>query len=322
METSEAAGAAVGRFAPTPSGRLHLGNLLCALLAWLSARAAGGRFLLRIEDLDTARSPRRFADSLERDLAGIGLDWDEGGSRGGPRGSYYQSERTAYYQEVFERLEKAGRLYPCFCTRAQLHAAEAPHASDGEPVYSGRCRRLSREEAAEKARLRAPAVRLWVPDETIGFQDGHFGAFSQNLLRECGDFIVRRADGVFAYQLAVVADDIAMGVTQVVRGRDLLASTPRQIYLCRLLGEEPPAYTHLPLLLAPDGRRLSKRDADLGLDALYARGLTPRDVVGRLAYAAGLAEAPEPASPAELVADFSWDKVPREDIRLPAGLFG
>lgn len=320
IRTSE--GAVVGRFAPTPSGRLHLGNLLCALLAWLSARAAGGRFLLRIEDLDTARSPRRFADALERDLDRLGLDWDEGGRRGGPRGPYYQSERTAYYQAVFARLEKTGRLYPCFCTRAQLHAAEAPHAADGEPVYSGRCRRLTREEAAEKARLRTPAVRLRVPDETIAFADGHFGAASQNLMRDCGDFIVRRADGVFAYQLAVVADDIAMGVNQVVRGRDLLASTPRQIYLYRLLGEEPPAYTHLPLLLAPDGRRLSKRDADLDLDALYARGLTPRDVVGRLAYAAGLTEAPEPASPADLLPIFSWDRVAREDIRLPAGLFG
>lgn len=311
----------VGRFAPTPSGRLHLGNLLCALLAWLACRSAGGRMVLRVEDLDTARSRREYAERMEADLRTLGLDWDEGGSLGGPCGPYYQSERTAYYEELADRLDAMGLLYPCFCTRAQLHAAEAPHAADGEPVYDGRCRRLSPSQRQELASRRPAALRIRVPSETVAFTDGHYGPVAQALDKECGDFILRRGDGLFAYQLAVVADDIAMGVTQVVRGRDLLSSTPRQIYLCRLLGGQLPAYAHLPLLLAPDGRRLSKRDADLGLDALYEKGLSPQGVVGRLAFLAGLLDRPEAAAPRELIPLFAWDKVPREDIRLPRGLF-
>lgn len=311
----------VGRFAPTPSGRLHLGNLLCALLAWLSVRAQGGRMVLRIEDLDTARSRREYALQMEEDLLALGLDWDEGGRAGGPHGPYCQSERTARYAAAAARLEAAGWVYPCFCTRAQLHAAEAPHGSGGEPVYDGHCRGLPEPERAVLAARRAPALRLRVPTETIAFTDGHYGPVSQALDKECGDFVIRRADGIYAYQLAVVADDIAMEVTQVVRGRDLLASTPRQLYLYRLLGAKPPSYSHLPLLLAPDGRRLSKRDGDLGLDALYAKGLSPQDVVGRLAFAAGILERPEAAAPRDLIPLFSWDNIPREDIRLPAGLF-
>lgn len=310
----------VGRFAPTPSGRMHLGNLFCGLLVWLSARSAGGKVILRIEDLDPERTSRAFADQLERDLLFLGLDWDEGGAFGGPHASYYQSERTACYEEIFERFQEEGRLYPCFCSRAQLHAADAPHASDGDVIYDGRCARLTPEEAAERAKRRPPATRIRVPDEIISFTDGHYGPTSQNLLRECGDFVVRRADGIFAYQLAVVADDAAMGVTEVVRGRDLISSTPRQLYLYRLLGVKPPRFLHTPLLLALDGRRLSKRDADLDLDGLRARGLTAERIVGALACAAGLIDRPEPVTPGELLPHFAWDRVPREDVHLPKEL--
>lgn len=313
--------AVVGRFAPTPSGRMHLGNLFCALLSWLSARSRGGRVVLRVENLDTLRTSFALARQMEEDMAFLGLDWDEGGSLGGPHGPYYQSERTAYYELLLEKLAGLGLVYPCFCSRAQLHAASAPHASDGEVVYPGTCRGLTPQAAAQRAKKRPPALRLRVPEEEISFIDGHYGAVRQNLAGACGDFILRRSDGVFAYQLAVVADDAAMGVTEVVRGRDLLSSVPRQIYLHRLLGFPPPCFAHTPLLLAHDGRRLSKRDEDLDLDGLRARGYTGPDIVGRLAFLAGLLDRPEPAAPQELISGFSWERVPREDICLPEGLF-
>ena len=278
--------------------------------------------VLRLEDLDPDRTSRAWADRIEEDLYFLGLDWEEGGHLGGPNGPYYQSERTELYKMAFAQLEQKGLLYPCFCTRAQLHTAEAPHNSDGETLYMGRCRELTPEQIMHLSRLRRPAARLRLPDETIRFEDGHYGRLEQNLASECGDIILRRSDGVFAYQLAVVADDAAMGVTEVVRGRDLLASAPRQIYLYRLLGARPPAFCHAPLLLAPDGRRLSKRDADLGLDALRAQGLSAADITGRLAFAAGLLDRPQPASPEQLLPLFSWDKVPTRDIPLPAQLFG
>ncbi len=310
----------VGRFAPSPSGRIHLGNILCCMLAWLSARQKDGRVILRIEDLDTARCPRRYADQMEEDLRWLGLDWDEGPTAGGPDGPYYQSQRTALYQAALEKLEAQGLVYPCFCTRAELHAASAPHREDGQVVYAGTCRRLTPEETAAKMERRNPALRLAVPDETWSFVDGHMGPYSENLARDCGDFLLRRSDGMFAYQLAVVVDDAAMGVTEVVRGADLLDSTPRQLYLYRLLGLEPPAFFHFPLLLAPDGRRLSKRDADAGLDTLRGR-MTAAEVLGKLAYLGGFNPSAEPRTAEALLADFSWDQIPRADIRIPEGLF-
>ncbi len=309
-----------GRFAPSPSGRMHLGNLLCSLLAWLSAKQAGGKIVLRIEDLDRARCPRVYADQLEADLARLGLGWDEGGSTGGPNGPYYQSQRDEIYHSYYKKLEEAGLVYPCFCSRAQLHAASAPHREDGTPVYAGLCRGLTHEQRRQKALQRPPAMRLVVPDETIAFTDGHLGRYAENLKTDCGDFVLRRADGVFAYQLAVVVDDALMGVTQVVRGADLLESTPRQLYLYRLLDLPAPRFYHLPLLLAPDGRRLSKRDGDVSLEQLQ-RKYTPAQIVGRLAFLAGLLEEPEEATPAQLIPVFHWDKVPKTDIRLPKDLF-
>ena len=306
----------VGRFAPSPSGRIHLGNILCCLLAWLSARQKGGKVILRIEDLDTARCPQRYADQMIADLQWLGLTWDEGPVAGGPCQPYFQSRRTALYQQALETLQAQGLVYPCFCTRAELHAASAPHRSDGQPVYPGTCRALSPAQAAERAHVRAPALRLQVPDEDWGFVDGHMGAYRENLARDCGDFLLRRSDGMFAYQLAVVVDDAAMGVTEVVRGAYLLGSTPRQLYLYKLLGLPAPSFCHFPLLLAPDGRRLSNRDADAGLDALRGRVTAP-ELLGWLAGLAGFNPSGEPCTPQQLLPRFSWDLVPKEDIRLP-----
>ena len=298
--------AVLGRFAPTPSGRMHLGNVSTALLAWLSARAQGGKMLLRIEDLDTARCPRENEELLREDLDWLGLDWDLEQPR--------QSGRTAYYEAVLDTLAQTGRVFPCWCTRGDLkNAPNAPHASDGHPIYPGTCRELTEAQRAEKAAVRPPLWRLRVPDETISFVDGHFGPYSENLAAECGDFILRRADGVFAYQLAVTADDIAAGVTEVVRGRDLISSTPRQLYLYRLLGAPAPRYFHVPLLSAPDGRRLSKRDRDLDLGVLRQR-YDAREIIGALAHAAGLTEAYAPCSPGELIGLFDWKKVPLSDF--------
>ena len=303
-----------GRYAPSPSGRMHLGNLMCCLLAWLSAKSKGGQVLLRIEDLDTVRCPRVYADAIVDDLAWLGLAAD------GPTPTVYQSEQSGIYQQYYDILLKKGLVYPCFCSRSQLHAASAPHRSDGQVVYAGTCRGLSDAEIARRSLTRAPAFRVQVPDEEIAFTDGHLGRYAENLARDCGDFYLRRADGVFAYQLAVVVDDALMGVTEVVRGSDLLSSTPRQLWLYRELGLTAPQFYHLPLLLAPDGRRLSKRDGDQSLENLRAR-YTPQEIIGKLAYVCGLQDTPAPASPQELVPGFSWDKVPKQDILLPEGLF-
>lgn len=302
-----------GRFAPSPSGRMHLGNAASALCAWLSARAQGGRVVFRIEDVDTARCRPEYARQIEEDLRWLGLDWDEGGDAPG----YRQSERGEVYEAALETIARQARVYPCWCTRAELHAAGAPHASDGTPVYSGRCRNLT---AAERAALapRPAALRVEVPDETIRFTDGCFGPQAENLARACGDFILRRSDGAWAYQLAVTADDAAMGVTEVVRGRDLLGSTARQIWLHRLLGNEPPRFFHIPLFTAPDGRRLSKRERDLDFGALRERCTAP-ELAGRIAGLLGVGDG-SPAMPADLVPLFSWDKIPREDIVVPPGL--
>ena len=301
-----------GRFAPSPSGRMHLGNAWSALLAWLSVRSRGGVMVRRLEDVDPDRCKRPLCDGVEADLRWLGLDWDEGGSAGGD--AYYQSQRGAYYQAALDRLRNMDLLYPCFCTRGQLHAPNAPHRSDGEVIYPGTCRDLTEREREERAKTRRPALRIRVPDREITFTDLLQGTYQENLARGCGDFILRRSDGVFAYQLAVVVDDGLMGINQVVRGSDLLTSTPRQIFLQRLLGYSTPEYCHVPLLCAPDGRRLSKREADLTLDSLRASGVRPEEIVGRLACCAGLMDRPEPISARELIPLFDLSKLPREDI--------
>lgn len=297
----------VGRFAPTPSGRLHLGNLLCCLLAYLSCRSQGGKFLLRIEDLDAPRCPKRLADQCIADLRFLGFDWDEP--------PLVQSGRTDVYQQAFDRLRAMGLIYPCFCTRAQLHAAQAPNLGDREPVYNRACAALTPEEIAERAKTRTPAMRLRVPDEDVSFVDGHFGPVCENLERDCGDVILRRSDGLFAYQLAVVVDDALSGVTEIVRGRDILSATPRQIYLQRLLGYATPAYRHIPLLMDSQGRRLAKRDRDLDLTAL-SKVMTPEQILGMLAFSAGVIPENRPAGLTELTKAFDWKNVKRNDIWL------
>ena len=297
-----------GRFAPSPSGRMHLGNLWSSLLAWLAARSAGGRVVLRLEDLDPDRCTQAWCDQVMRDYEWLGLTWDNE--------PVYQSRRTELYHEAFAQLEGRGLLYPCYCTRAERLAASAPHRSDGAAVYDGRCRRLSPQERDQLARTRRPAWRAAVPQEAISFDDRIQGPFAQDLARDCGDFILRRSDGVYAYQLAVVVDDGEMGVTQVVRGSDLLDSTPRQLWLQDQLGLPHPEYGHVPLLLSPSGKRLAKRDRDQELGALQER-YTARELVGRLAHLAGLLPEPAPAAPQELIPLFSWDKLPKEDQTAP-----
>ena len=298
-----------GRFAPSPSGRMHLGNVWAGLLAWLSARSAGGRMVLRLEDLDPDRCRPEFCRQVMEDLEWLGLDWDNE--------PVYQSQRTEIYAECFERLEELGLLYPCYCTRAERLAASAPHRSDGAAVYDGRCRSLSAPQREELASSRRPAWRVAVPEEEIAFDDLCQGRFTQRLEVDCGDFILRRSDGVYAYQLAVVADDALMGVNQVVRGEDLLDSTPRQIWLNRVLGWQEPEYAHVPLLVAGDGRRLAKRDRDLDLGVLR-QSCKPEKLLGVLAYSAGLLDKPQAISARELATVFTWENLRREDILLDA----
>lgn len=295
----------VGRFAPTPSGRMHLGNVWAALLSWLSTRSQGGAWILRMEDLDTQRTGESYARQIREDLLWLGLAWDEE--------TPAQSTRSAVYQQYFDILDRQNLLYPCFCSRSQLHSVNAPHLSDGTYVYPGTCRDLTGKERA--AFERNGAWRLRVPDEIWSFSDLCQGHYQQNLAAECGDFVLRRADGVYVYQLAVTVDDALSGVTEVVRGADLLSSTPRQMYLQTLFGFPHPAYGHIPMLLSVDGRRLSKRDRDMDLGQLQLH-LSPEALIGHLATAAGLLDKPEPISAKELSCIFSWDKVKKQDITL------
>ena len=305
-----------GRFAPSPSGRMHLGNAWTALLAWLDIRKLGGTMVLRIEDLDPDRCRPQFAEGLVEDLQWLGLDWDEGPDRPGVAASYKQSERSDLYRAAFDSLVQRGLVYPCFCSRAELRSvASAPHAGDVEQVYSGRCAGLSTAAQAEKLSVRRQAAyRLRVGETEISFNDQLFGPQRQKLNQCCGDFVIRRSDGVYAYQLAVVVDDAAMQIDRVLRGADLLASTPRQIYLWQLLGYLPPTFIHAPLLLAADGSRLSKRQGSLTIEALRGSGVRPEKIIGQLAVWAGLIEQPEPLRPDELIDGFSLDRLPREPV--------
>ena len=293
----------VGRFAPTPSGRMHLGNVFAALVAWLSVRSRDGEMVLRMEDLDTLRTSAEFAQILRSDLAWLGLDYD--------RETPAQSTRSRVYDEYFHTLEEKGLLYPCYCTRSQLHSVNAPHLSDGTYVYPGTCRNLTEEQ--RKAFNRLPAWRIKVPDRLWSLQDLVQGHYEENLATDCGDFVVRRADGVHVYQLAVTVDDGEAGVTEVVRCMDLLSSAPRQMYLQELFGFAHPAYGHVPLLVAPDGRRLSKRDKDMDLGYIR-QNMSPEQLIGKLAAAAGLIDKAESISARELATVFDWARLKGEVI--------
>lgn len=302
----------VGRFAPTPSGRLHLGNLMCAMLAWLSAKSCGGKCVLRIEDLDAARCPfmgentKHMLDDL--DWMGLAFDGEV----------LWQSQRSEIYADYFAELEQKGLIYPCYCSRAELHAASAPHLSDGVPLYDRKC--LLRAERGELPPVgRKPSYRVRVPDKNVEFTDILQGEYRENLERECSDFVVRRSDGVYAYQLAVVVDDALSGVNEVVRGNDLLSSTPRQMYLQDLWGFAHPTYAHIPLLTDADGRRLSKREGDGCMDRVRERYADARPVIGALAAALGLIPSPESMTVEQLLPLFDWKKIPRDAVLLPEG---
>ena len=295
----------VGRFAPTPSGRMHLGNVFAALIAWLSVRSRDGEMVLRMEDLDTQRTSADFADILRDDLTWLGLDYD--------RETAPQSQRSEVYDRYFDILKEKGLIYPCYCTRSQLHSVNAPHLSDGTYVYTGTCRNLTNPPKG-----RVPSWRVMVTDRIWTVEDRVQGHYELNLATHCGDMVMRRADGVYVYQLAVTVDDGEAGVTEVVRGMDLLSSAPRQMYLQELFGFPHPEYGHVPMLLAPDGRRLSKRDKDLDLGELRKR-ISPEQLIGTLAFASGLIDRNCPISARELAGEFSWDHLKGDSIYLDAG---
>lgn len=333
-----------GRLAPSPTGYLHLGNAWAFLLAWLAARAEGGSLVLRMEDIDPDRSRPEYATAIVEDLHWLGLDWDEGpesplaenGQEGGPNAPYVQSQRTALYAATLAKLATGGHIYPCYCTRKELRTlAGAPHVDDAGAPYPGRCRNLSMEERnALVAKGRRPALRLRCPADTqsteesgntqgaedaegiMTFDDAVYGPQSHSLAACGGDFALRRSDGVLAYQLAVVTDDIAMGITQVVRGRDILVSTPRQLWLYQLLGFSPPQYAHVPLLLDEEGARLAKRHQSLSLRALREQGVKPAALVGLLGHLARCRESTAPCHPRELLPAFALPRLPREDLRI------
>jgi len=309
-----------GRFAPSPTGRLHLGNARSALLGWLWARAEGGQFLLRVEDLDKGRCRPEYVSGLFADLEYLGLTWDEE--------PIFQSLRGGAYEEALERLAAQGRIYPCFCSRAEIaRAASAPHgASDEGPRYPGTCAHLPPGEAASRERSRRPALRFRAEPGVESFVDLVHGQSSQDVEAAVGDFVVRRNDGVASYQLAVVVDDAQSGITQVLRGDDLLASTPRQLQLYRALGYAPPRFAHVPLLVGADGKRLAKREGAFAVAELRRLGVPAEKVIGLLASWSGLGDG-GPVRAAELVAGFSLAQVPRspavvgeEAVRSALGL--
>lgn len=298
-----------GRFAPSPTGRMHLGNIFAAMMSWLDTRSAGGKWVLRIEDLDPQRSRLEYARLIEDDLHWLGLDWDEGGlDADGPCGPYVQSRRGEIYQTYLGRLEATGLTYPCTCTRADLMATSAPHQSDGRIVYGGRCRPSVMPCHDTPPCMRPHATRLWVPSHEIAFDDLVYGPGKVNLADHCGDFVLRRADGAWSYQLAVVVDDALMGITRIVRGNDLLLSAAQQNYLYRLLGFPVPEYAHVPLLCNSQGRRLSKRDSSLSMEQLRLSH-SPAEILGHLAFLAGLIPHDKAMEARELVEHFSWAKV-------------
>lgn len=290
---------------------------------------------MRIEDLDRQRCKREYADQLMDDLLWLGLDWDEGPDKKSlqdqkatrPEGftdqncapssdtSYYQSERDSIYQKYFRALEERGLVYDCFCRRADLLASSAPHANDGTPIYAGTCRDLSAADRERLLKERSPAKRIRLPDRESVFCDGHYGQQKCDLARDCGDFILRRADGNFSYQLAVTVDDALMGVTQVARGRDLLASTHQQLFLYETLGLAVPQFLHFPLLVDKEGRRLSKRDKDLDMGVLRAN-YTPQKIIGKLMRLCGFIDRQDELTLSDALELFDWEQLPKRDIVL------
>ena len=298
------------RFAPSPTGDLHLGGAWTALASWVWARRVGGGHVLRIEDLDPPRVLRGSEARIREDVTWLGLDWDGTPTK--------QSQRSSLYEGAVAQLGRKGLVYPCDCSRAEIaRIASAPHEGE-ELVYPGTCR----DKPASRAMRKTPSLRVRVPDEVVGFDDAIQGRFEHNLARDVGDFVVRRGDGAFAYHLAVVLDDVETRVTDVVRGADLVSSTPRQIWLAKVLGADPPRYAHVPLVVGPDGERLEKRTFAGTVRKLRESGMTAERVVGELALGLGLADTNEPVTPRALAAatagrDIAWRKEP---WRVPLSL--
>ncbi len=318
---SAAAGGVRGRLAPSPTGALHLGNARTFLIAWLHARRQGGRVVLRMEDLDHPKVKPGTAQAALDDLRWLGLDWDEGPDVGGPRAPYVQTARRPLYRAALERLREQGLVYPCVCSRRDVEAGQsAPQAGEDGLAYDGACRGRFTGYAAAAAALppgRLPAWRFRVSgaDETV-FDDGFAGVQRQRVGETTGDFVIARDPDGAGYMLAVVVDDAAMGITEVVRGDDLLAATHRQLLLYRALALAPPRFLHVPLVVSPDGRRLAKRHGDTRLAAIRAAGVAPGTVVGVLAWWCGWAAWGEELRPADLLARADLRTLRRESAVL------
>ena len=290
----------VGRFAPSPTGRMHAGNIFATLMSWLVVKSQGGRIVLRIEDLDIERSKSEYTVQLMRDLEHLDLTWDDG--------PYFQQGRDEAYEAAFRNLEDKGLVYPCFCSRADLHASSAPHRGE-KLVYAGTCRNLTAGQIAKRSRERRASWRVRVPDSVYSLDDAVQGHYEQLLSRDCGDFVIRRSDGLFAYQLASVVDDAAQGVNCIVRGMDLLVSTPQQMFLQDMLDYERCSYVHVPLLVSQLDRRLSKRDRDASLEELENTYKTAAGVIGHIAFVTGLIDVDEPVTPDELLSAFDYEQI-------------
>jgi glutamyl-tRNA synthetase len=302
-----------GRFAPSPTGHLHLGNARTALLGWLQVRSQGGSFIIRVEDLDVGRVRAEFREAQIRDLRWLGLDWDEGPDVGGEFGPYLQSSRASGYEQALNRLRRKGLVYQCRCTRREIAAAaSAPHIGDDEaPAYPGTCRTRPAVEPDTGV-----ALRFRVPTGPVPFIDELQGQRSYNPSAETGDFVIRRKDGIAAYQLAVAVDDAAMKVTHVLRGADLLSSTARQILIYEALELPPPRWLHVPLMLEAEGERLSKRGGGLSLGEIRGRGIAPERIVGWLAFTCGLVDRQSEAVPNDLIGSFDPQRIARRDTRV------
>lgn len=315
-----------GRYAPSPTGMIHVGNARTALAAWLSTRSRGGTFVWRLEDLDPPRVVPGMAEAQIEDLAWLGLDWDEGPDVGGPHAPYVQSQRYAFYEDALKRLAEAGRLFPCRLSRKDLQAvASAPHGGEEAPYPAAlRPAELDPGWFERLCGLERPdaAIRFLVQDQPVSFTDRVYGPITERVDLAVGDFVLKRRDSLYAYQLAVVVDDLLMGIDDVVRGADLLASTARQIQLIEALGGTPPAYAHVPLVVNAGREKLSKRDRGLTLRSLREAGVRPEAVAGYLAYSLGLLDRPEPCRPGDLVPLFSWDRIARAGLVLPEDLAG
>jgi glutamyl-tRNA synthetase len=304
----------VGRLAPSPTGAQHVGNARTYLLAWLSIRARAGRVILRMEDIDSPRIKRGAAQQALDDLRWLGLDWDEGPDVGGPQQPYVQSQRLPLYAAALARLQASEQVYPCTCTRSDVAAAaSAPHVGHEGPRYPGTCRDRRAADAEALAKSGQPfAWRFRATDQSRQLVDLVAGRQTCNVARELGDFVVGKTDGTPAYQLAVVVDDHAMGITEVLRGDDLLPSAFRQLELYDALGYSPPSFAHVPLVVGPDGRRLAKRHGDSRLATLRQQGVAPEGLVGMLAWSCGLTPSQAPCQPSELLPGFSLASLPRQ----------